>query len=152
MWVHLSNPLRYIPTYWFSISGLEVNTLSCQPDESFSFPVPNNICYIDLLENLLNSIVHKFPQRRNGSFYLHWMCGFIFCVPGLRTSPSYVTLALHFPMGHKLALALLVLGALSRGLDILVEKKLATTTGGPLWLFQYWLMAYFPIFRGRLCP
>lgn len=49
--------------------------------------------------------------------------------------------------GTELAFALFLLNTLYRGLFSLVAKEIDHNCGGPFWLFQAWLYAYFPKIR-----
>lgn len=81
------------------------------------------------------------------SFYLFWICKFLLAIPGLRVTREYINLAVCLAQGKKLALAPLVLGTLYKGMFTFVDKKVSDACGGPLWIFQAWLYAYFPQIR-----
>ena len=46
----------------------------------------------------------------------------------------------------------LVLGSLYKGLNDFVVNKITNNVSGPFWLFQAWLIAYFPFSKGSAKP
>lgn len=77
-------------------------------------------------------------------FYLYFICKFLLAIPGLKITKEYLNLATCMAQGKELALAPFVLGAFYKGMFTFVNKGITNACGGPLWIFQAWLYAYFP--------
>lgn len=77
-------------------------------------------------------------------FILYFICKFLLVVPGLRITKEYLNLAICMAIRKQMSLAPFVLGTLYKGLFTFVDKEITNACGGPLWVFQAWLYAYFP--------
>lgn len=108
----------------------------------------------------LNSSFSDFAQSENPkkgpmtdkeffSFLFYWLCKFLFCISSQRIMPEFVPLAKALALGKKIALAPYILGHVYRACSQFCKKPLDTNQGGPLWILQLWLFAYFTALHSR---
>ncbi|XP_028121096.1 uncharacterized protein LOC114318399 [Camellia sinensis] len=109
-----------------------------------TFTLNTNICYTDFAKNYQGKPGSPVDDKERTAFYLLWLCEFLFCVPGYKITKEYLPLALCMQDGQLMALAPYLLATLYKALFSFVDKKISGNCGGPFWLFQAWLYAYFP--------
>ena len=78
------------------------------------------------------------------AFLYYWLCKYVFCSRARQCPPDYAILADALASGTRLALSPFVLANLYRNLHNIVTNDMDLNVGGPLWVFQLWLRAYFP--------
>jgi hypothetical protein len=125
--------------------GREVNALLVPDPYEPPFVVPTSgVSYSKWLQTHFKAKASAPCFHEKIAFYLFWICRFLLAVPGLRVTKEYVNLAICLAQVKKLALAPFVLASLYKGMFTFVDKKIANSCGGPFWIFQAWLYAYFP--------
>ena len=77
------------------------------------------------------------------SFLLYSLCKFLFCTSSQRIMPEFAPLAKALVLQKRVALAPYVLGHIYRACSLFFEKPLDANQGGPFWILQLWLFAYF---------
>lgn len=80
------------------------------------------------------------------AFLQVWLCKYVFCVPNLKPSMSYLPITHEMARGRSLNLCSFFLAAFYRGMTSLqfqLKSGASSTGSGPLWLAQLWLRAYF---------
>ncbi|KAJ4749032.1 serine/threonine-protein phosphatase 7 long form-like protein [Rhynchospora pubera] len=89
--------------------------------------------------------------KEHVAFLWYWICRFIACSPARVIVRQYLGLAVCLAQGRKLALGQFVLGELYRAIsDVILhlnseDKRYEfANAGGPIWIYQIWLYAYFP--------
>lgn len=82
-------------------------------------------------------------DREFFSFILYWLCKFLFCTSSQRIMPEFAPLAKALVLKKHIALAPYLLGHVYRTCSQFCEKPLDANQGGPLWVLQLWLFAYF---------
>ncbi|KAK9943085.1 hypothetical protein M0R45_008706 [Rubus argutus] len=83
-------------------------------------------------------------ENEHAAFLLYWLSKYIFCCRSGQCNREYAPLAESLASGTRLALGPFVLAHLYRSLHDIVTNQMDLDVGGPLWLFQLWLRAYFP--------
>ncbi|XP_058218941.1 uncharacterized protein LOC131329670 isoform X2 [Rhododendron vialii] len=127
--------------------GLDVNALLTPDayDPPFVLTTNKGLSFSTWLDTYFMPRASATPSLNEKiAFYLFWICRFLLAVPGFRVTKEYLNLAICLAQGKKLALAPFVLGTLYKGMFTFVDKKIADSCGGPFWIFQAWLYAYFP--------
>ena len=109
-----------------------------------TFTLNTDMCYTDFAKKYQGKPGSPVDDKERTAFYLLWLCEFLFCVPGYKITKEYLPLALCMQDGQLMALAPYLLATLYKALFSFVDKKISGNCGGPFWLFQAWLYAYFP--------
>ena len=114
---------------------------------SFSlFPLNYSNSAFDNAENKREGLV---TDREFSSFLLYWLCKFLFCTSSQRIMPEFAPLAKAFVLHKNVALAPHVLGHVYRACSLFCEKPMDANQGGPFWVLQLWLFAYFTDLRSK---
>ena len=82
-------------------------------------------------------------DREFFSFILYWFCKFLFCTSSQSIMPEFAPLTTALVLQRKVALAPYVLGHVYRACSPFLWKTLDANHGGPFWMLQLWLFAYF---------
>ncbi|PRQ32684.1 putative protein-serine/threonine phosphatase [Rosa chinensis] len=93
-----------------------------------------------------NNIEGAVTDEEHVAFLLYWLCRYLLCSPSFKIIKTNLPLAVALSRGESYALGPLVLAYLYRGIKDLLHSQL-NTTGGPIWILQLWLHAYFPKMR-----
>ncbi|XP_028119223.1 uncharacterized protein LOC114316745 [Camellia sinensis] len=109
-----------------------------------TFTLNTDMRYTDFSKKYKGKLGSLVQDKERTAFYLLWLCEFLFCVPGYKITKEYLPFALCVQDGQLMALAPYLLATLYKALFSFVDKKISGNCGGPFWLFQAWLYAYFP--------
>lgn len=117
------------------------------PDLMVSFSVPSsNSSYSDFVA-IKNKREDPVTDREFCSFILYWLCKFLFCTFSQKIMPKFVPLAKALASKKRIALAPYVLGYIYRVCSRFCKRYLEPNQGGPIWVLQLWLLAYFTDFH-----
>lgn len=143
----MPNVLDIIHLTGLSGIGTEVNAaLDHQPfDPPFEFE--DSSSYANFLAKHVGPDDEEPSFNEKIAFYLYWLNKYLMYVSGIKITKEYIHLAICLAQGKKLALAPFVLGTLYKGLWTFVQNKITNCCGGPFWILQAWLYAYFPSIR-----
>ncbi|KAL6205192.1 hypothetical protein ACLB2K_022454 [Fragaria x ananassa] len=119
-----------------------------------SIPIPDDICGIQITQSPNfpsfirehNKIEGAVTDEEHVAFLHYWLCRYLLCSPSFKIIKANLPLAVALSRGESYALGPVVLAYLYRGINDLLHSQL-NTTGGPLWILQLWLHAYFPEMR-----
>jgi len=113
------------------------------PDLVVPFSLPSlNVSYSDFVR-VENKRMGPVTDREFFSFLLYWLCKFLFCTSSQRIMLEFAPLAKALVLQKRIALAPYILGHVYRVCSLFCEKPLDANQGGPFWILQLWLFAYF---------
>ncbi|KAL7172890.1 hypothetical protein ACSBR2_032374 [Camellia fascicularis] len=124
------------------ILGNQIHALLEPPKVTFT--LNTDMSYTDFTQKYKGKPGSPVEDKERTVFYLVWLCQFLFCVPGYKITKEYLPIALCMQDGQAMALVPYLLATLYKALFSFVDKKISANCGGPFWLFQAWLYAYFP--------
>lgn len=129
----------------FRPHGIEMHPCAFTPPPTvaldFKFP-KNQLSYNHFME--VNRRTGPVDSREHITFLLMWLCKFVFCVASVKITKENTYIAEVLAEGRPLALGTFVLSRLYRGLHFITSNDMTVNVGGPFWLLQLWLQAYFP--------
>lgn len=129
----------------FRPHGIEMHASAFTPPPTVSLDLKfskNGLSFNHFME--INRKSGPVDSQEHISFLLMWLCKFVFCVASHKVTKEYIYIAEVLAEGRPLALGTFVLSRLYRGLHSITSNDMTVNVGGPFWLLQFWLQAYFP--------
>lgn len=115
------------------------------PDDNYGIEITKHPSFSSFIREH-NNIEGAVTDEEHAAFLHYWLCRYLLCSPSFKIIKTNLPLAVALSRGESYALGPLVLAYLYRGIKDLLRSQL-NTTGGPLWILQLWLHAYFPKLR-----
>ncbi|CAL8162514.1 unnamed protein product [Prunus armeniaca] len=115
------------------------------PDDNFGIEFTKLKSFASFIREH-NKVDGVVTEEEHVAFLQYWLCRYLICSPSFKIVKANFPLAVALSRGESYALGPLVLAYLYRGINDLLHSQLGTA-GGPLWILQLWLHAYFPKLR-----
>ncbi|XP_059650274.1 uncharacterized protein LOC132296045 [Cornus florida] len=128
--------------------GDDINYLLQDSEMTFNFPEqegskPFVQSHSPFLKEMLGNFGTEVDKQEHIGFLLLWLCRHLLCAPAIQITKDLTQLAIALSKCKAMALAPFLLVSLYRGISDLIVSNFSRS-GGPFWLYQFWLHAYFP--------